>query len=114
MLIMNDKHLYFIALLPAEPLRGQIYKLKQQFAEQYHSRHALKSPPHVTLVPPFKMSPESAMTFSTSLASFAHSNHVFNVEIEGYGAFAPRVIYLNILKQDALEKLQKKLLDIGW
>ena len=49
----EDKKIFFIALLP--PLKVQKYatKVKEHFAQQYNTKAALKSPPHITLQPPF-------------------------------------------------------------
>jgi 2'-5' RNA ligase len=46
--------LFFIALLPPLEVQEIATKIKLEFAEIYNSRAALKSPPHVTLQPPFR------------------------------------------------------------
>ncbi|MFN6233029.1 MAG: 2'-5' RNA ligase family protein, partial [Microcystis sp.] len=46
--------LFFIALLPPPEVQEIATKIKVEFAEIYNSRAALKSPPHVTLQPPFR------------------------------------------------------------
>ena len=46
-------NLYFIALLPPVEVAEEVTEIKQFFARNYNSRAALKSPPHVTLQPPF-------------------------------------------------------------
>jgi 2'-5' RNA ligase len=51
---MVEEKLYFIAIIPPQPYKEKIAGIKQSFAEIYHVSHALKSPPHITLIPPFK------------------------------------------------------------
>jgi 2'-5' RNA ligase len=44
---------FFIALLPPQMIQDYANQIKQYFAEQYTSQGAQKSPPHITLQPPF-------------------------------------------------------------
>ena len=47
--------LYYIALLPPENIRQEVTALKEHAAEAFHSSKALNSPPHITLIPPFRI-----------------------------------------------------------
>jgi 2'-5' RNA ligase len=44
---------WFIAVIPPEDIQEAVTALKREAAARFESRHALKSPPHVTLIPPF-------------------------------------------------------------
>lgn len=46
MLVDNPKQRLFLALLPPPALQEQVTAIKQQFAEQFASQAALRSPPH--------------------------------------------------------------------
>ncbi|NEQ19818.1 MAG: hypothetical protein F6K28_10405 [Microcoleus sp. SIO2G3] len=52
--MLQSQKLYFIALLPPEEIQDYANQIKQYFADHYGSRHAQKSPPHITLQPPFE------------------------------------------------------------
>jgi 2'-5' RNA ligase len=104
--------LYFIALIPPEPLRSRIAELKDAFACQYNSRHALKSPPHVTLVPPFRADANEHERLISHLKVQASRQTEFELQIEGYGAFKPRVIYLDVQDSESALGLMQKLLSI--
>lgn len=108
---MRNKKLYFLALIPSEPLRKQVYALKEEFSKLYHTSHALKSPPHVTLVPPFSFEHQNEHLLTSTLHGFARLCSSFEVSIADYGAFKPRVIYLSIIRNDRLELLQQMLMD---
>ncbi|MCK5367217.1 MAG: 2'-5' RNA ligase family protein [Cyclobacteriaceae bacterium] len=108
---MKDKSLYFIALIPDEPLREQVNALKLEFSKSYHTVHALKSPPHITLIPPFTLENKNEKRIAKHLLDFAGSCTSFEVSISDYGAFKPRVVYLKIIKNDMLESLQKSLVE---
>jgi len=45
--------LFFVALLPPEDLQREISAFKKHIANTWGACHALKSPPHITLQPPF-------------------------------------------------------------
>ena len=94
-------------MLP-EPLRTQVTAIKQEFAKRYHSRHALRSPPHVTLFPPFRW-PTAEVDAFESLRDFCGGQAPVPLRLNGFGCFAPRVIFVRPEKTDALLDLQRGL-----
>lgn len=99
---------YFIALLPPQEVQAAVNTIRQQFGDRYASRKAQNSPPHITLQPPFEWS-EQALTLEQSLLSFARNYKPVAIQLAGFGAFAPRVIYINVLKTPVLLSLQAAL-----
>ncbi|MEO0331724.1 MAG: 2'-5' RNA ligase family protein, partial [Bacteroidota bacterium] len=85
--------LYFIALLPPKPFRQLAWKWKEYFRDHYQSKASLNSPPHITLHMPFKLQPEEEPELINTLQSVAENVSPFTVELEGFGAFPPRVIF---------------------
>ena len=108
---MDTISLYFIAVVPAEKIKHQVTSLKNAFSEQYHSKHALNSPPHITLTPPFSLNRELERRLSIELCGLNRGKEPFNVSLDGFGVFPPHVIYLNIIKNEILDLYQKKLSD---
>lgn len=106
---MKDKPMYFIALIPTVPLREQISALKLAFSKSYHTVHALKSPPHITLIPPFSFKNKDEKRITKLLLEFVNSYTSFEVSITGFGSFKARVVYLSIFKNDTLESIQRTL-----
>lgn len=106
---MKDISLYFIAVIPTESLRGLVDELKLEFSKSYHSHHALKSPPHITLIPPFNMNKKNEKNLAENLINFASQSDEFEVAISGFGEFRSRVIYLRILANDILKSFQNLL-----
>ncbi|MFS8881519.1 2'-5' RNA ligase family protein [Synechococcus sp. H55.11] len=98
----------FLALLPPADLQEQVTAIKQQFAEQFASRAALRSPPHITLVPPFEWPTAELPALTGSLGEFAKEQAPVAVELRGFGAFAPRVIYIHVEPSPELQQLQAK------
>lgn len=106
----KSKSLFFVALLPPQEMQDQATEIKQYFAERYHSRHALKSPPHITLQPPFEWHPDNIEGLEAVLRDFATTQKGVPITLSGFAAFAPRVIYINVLKTPELLALQSELM----
>jgi len=100
---------HFVALLPPPPLAEAIDQLKRHFAETYGSQAALRSPAHVTLQPPFEWPEPEKSRLETTLATFAAGRPDCDIELTGFGAFAPRVIYVDVVPTAALAELQAAL-----
>ena len=106
----SSERLFFIALLPTVDIQNKVTEIKQYFVENYNSRHALKSPPHVSLQPPFKWSTEKVEILEECLTEFCQSFFAIPIILSGFGAFPPRVIYVNVIKTPELLAIQKALM----
>lgn len=85
-------------------------QVKQIFATKYASRSALRSPPHITLQPPFEWLLAQLPTLTQCLQKFAQQQAPIPLKVSGFGAFAPRVIYLQVEPTAALLALQTDLM----
>ena len=114
---MRDKHeqnmdLYFIALVPHGELREEIRKIKERMKAEYGAEHALKSPAHITLQMPFKRSSEDETLMSEALRRFVTGEKSFTVDLDGFGAFAPRVIFIKISEPEPVRALHSRLKEV--
>lgn len=101
--------LYFIAIIPDSELRERIRKVKERMKAEYGAGHALKSPAHITLQMPFKRSPEDEASISKALRRFVTGEKSFTVDLDGFGAFAPRVIFSKISEPEPVRALHSRL-----
>ncbi len=106
---MSSK-LYFIALIPPEPIFTELEKFKHILADKYNSSHSLKTPPHITIYKPFKFEEEREEDLAIALEDFAASHLSIKMEVNGFGCFAPSVIYVRPLENDILNNLFDYLL----
>ncbi|MBD2252305.1 2'-5' RNA ligase family protein [Nostoc parmelioides] len=104
------KSRFFVALLPPQEIQDYANQIKQYFADHYASRHAQKSPPHITLQPPFEWVDNNISILETSLRDFASQQQSIPVTLSGFDAFAPRVIYINVERSPELLNLQTELI----
>ncbi len=105
--------LYFIAIIPSEPLASELMQLKEYFRDHYNSKASLNSPPHITLHMPFRWKDQRKEELWGGLTEVAHESESFTVELQNFNAFAPRVIFVDVLKNPALEKLQQAVSQMG-
>lgn len=108
---MSNQQLCFIALLPPLAVQEKANDIKDHFAEVYESSHAQKSPPHITLQPPFKWEKNQLPQLKSTLKEFSRDQSAIPVTLSGFGAFPPRVIYVHVEKTPKLLAIQKSLMD---
>jgi len=108
---MREKggNLYFIALIPGKELRDRVRAVKERLKAGYNAGHALKSPAHITLQMPFKRSSAEEPAISAALGRFATGEESFTIDLDGYGCFAPRVIYIRITNPEPVRALHGRL-----
>lgn len=95
--------------MPPEDLRAEITAIKQDFARRYGAAHALRTPPHITLVPPFTWPAREEGRLSAALQRFAAGAPGCEIRLEGFGAFRPRVVFLRVMAGAELAGLQADL-----
>ncbi|BAY65135.1 hypothetical protein NIES22_52370 [Calothrix brevissima NIES-22] len=101
--------LFFIALLPPQDIQDYANDIKQYFADNYASRHAQKSPPHITLQQPFKWANSDLSKIEATLAEFASQKQSLPITLNGFAAFPPHVIYIDVVQSPELLNLQADL-----
>jgi 2'-5' RNA ligase len=99
---------YFIALVPPEPLLSEIAALKKEISETYNTKSALRSPPHITLHMPFEWKIEKQVALVEKLHEFKFP-HEIEIVLNGFSCFEPKVVFIDVVKNDDLNALQKQL-----
>lgn len=102
--------LYFIAVIPDDVLCERITALKNELRDRYGVRHALKSPPHITLMMPFKFDEAREIHLHTILHDFAVTQTKFEVNLNGFDFFEPRVIFVKVMQHEQLQQLHRQLI----
>jgi 2'-5' RNA ligase len=101
--------LHFIAIVTPDDINSQVKEWKQYMLERFHCKVALKSPAHITLIPPFPMADAALPDMKELLQPFAARRQPFTIHLKNFAAFKPRVIYANVLANEALNALQASL-----
>lgn len=109
MLTQNSESLYFVAIIPPEPVYEEALALKHHFKNVYNSRASLNSPPHITLHMPFKWKTNKELLLIEKLTHFATQQAALEITLNNFNVFEPRVIFIDVVKNEKLEALQKQL-----
>jgi 2'-5' RNA ligase len=103
--------MYFVALLCPDDINQQVVKWKLWMKENHGCEVALRSPAHITLVPPFWLKPELEDQLRNSLSQFSINQEGFPVQLCNFSQFKPRVIFVDVVLNKQLIDLQNTLFD---
>jgi 2'-5' RNA ligase len=100
--------MYFIALVLPGHLDEKVLAHKQWMQERFGSKVGLKSPAHITIVPPYWMDEEKEASLRQDMTNLARTVSSFALETAGFSAFKPRTIFVAVQESAALNELKKK------
>jgi len=102
-------NMYFIALVLPTWINEEVLKWKLYMKEHFNCLVALRSPAHITLVPPFWMDGELEKKLEEVISQFSQGRIFFEVGLKNFAAFKPRVIYADVLPNTYLQTLHDQL-----
>lgn len=100
--------MYFGAIVCPAELDDRIGKYKLWMKQQFGCMVALKSPAHITLVPPFWLAADKESELLVGFSNFQSDMDAVEVELNGFSHFGKRVLYANVVANPALEELQQQ------
>jgi len=96
--------MYFIAIvLPAE-INEKVVKYKNMMLEKYNCKVGLKSPAHITLIPPFWMDEEKEEQLIADISSLSKHLLPFSIATNNFSAFKPKTIFIALASNDRLNQ----------
>ncbi len=104
-------NMYFVAIVAPQEIDQQVLKWKNYFKDHFQCTVALKSPAHITLVPPFWMKEELENDLVNSITEFSDAKNKFEIILKDFAAFKPKVIYVDVMKNERLNDLHESLND---
>jgi 2'-5' RNA ligase len=102
-------NMYFIALVAPEEINSVVLKWKNWFRDQHGCIVALKSPAHITLIPPFRMSEDQEEDLKTNISDLTEACEKFDIMLCNFSSFKPRVIFVDVIKNEKLETLYQSI-----
>ena len=103
------KSLYFIAIVPEEPLLSRINTMKAEVAVRYKIKASLKSPAHITLFPPFIWEKDKEGELINAIETISQQQKPFDINLENFDSFIPKVIFIKPLISNEIKQLFKNL-----
>jgi 2'-5' RNA ligase len=101
---------YFLAIIPPTPVFEEALELKNYFKQRYNSKASLNSPPHITLHMPFRWREDKEQELIDRLGDFESGLRPFEIQLLNFNSFPPRVIFIDVVPNEQLTSLQRKLL----
>lgn len=77
--------------------------------DRFNCLVALRSPAHITLVPPFWMNDNLENKLEDAISQFSQHQVPFEINVKNFAAFKPRVIYADVLSTPHLQTLHDQL-----
>lgn len=105
----SAKSLYFIAIVPNEPLLSEINTIKAEAAMRYKTKASLKSPAHITLFPPFMWPQSNEVDLLEALSTIPQQAKSFDIVLENFDCFPPKVIFIKPVISQEIKNLFKNL-----
>ncbi|RYY89488.1 MAG: 2'-5' RNA ligase family protein [Chitinophagaceae bacterium] len=100
-------HMYYAALVLPPELNERILPMKQWMREHYGCKVGLKSPAHITLLPPFWMNPGLENELRADMNNFCATQTAFNICTSGFSAFRPRTLFIDVVVDEPLKSLKR-------
>ena len=105
---MPKNNSYFIAITISEPLNTEIETIKRKISAEYKTKSVLKSPPHITIVPPFFWSNEEELITTVKQFSFPE----FTIELNGFSTFSIGVVFIDVKNNVQMDQLHISFSDV--
>jgi 2'-5' RNA ligase len=104
------KHLtvqtHFVAVLAPDDIATLIMDLRSWMGARYGCSSGFRTPPHITLLPPFTFTGKVRLLEDVIEAAAAECT-IFTARAEGFGAFAERTVFAHIQEDAAWKQTQK-------
>jgi 2'-5' RNA ligase len=101
--------MYFIALVAPEEINEKVLTWKNYMKEHYGCVVALRSPAHITLIPPFWMDESLQSKLISDISEFSTGKNSIGINLKNFSAFKPRVIFLYVEPNNQLQQLHADL-----
>lgn len=101
-------NMYFIALVLPNELDKLVLKWKRYMQDNYNCKVSLKSPAHITIIPPFWLEPAKENQLLTDANLVASQTAAFTIRTNHFSAFKPRTIFIAVQPNQQLEHLKAR------
>jgi 2'-5' RNA ligase len=99
--------MYFIAIVLPQHLDEKILPYKKLVLEKFDCKVGLKSPAHITIIPPFWMEDEKEAGLLHDTDNLCSGIHSFQIVTKNFSAFKPRTIFIDVEKNEQLKQVKQ-------
>ncbi|MBI3512034.1 MAG: RNA 2',3'-cyclic phosphodiesterase [Bacteroidetes bacterium] len=99
------KKYYFVAIVAPASVNEKAQQMKEDLFLRFGTKAALKAPVHITLFSPFNFDPAEESQLTDALSSCAKGIFSFDVKLENFSCFPPRVLFINVIPSEELKRI---------
>ena len=103
---LSCMQMYFIAIVLPQHLNEKVLQYKQMMLDKYNCKVGLKSPAHITLVPPFWVEEDKEQPLINEIDALSSRLSSFLISTDDFSAFKPRTIFVAVAPNEHLEKVK--------
>lgn len=96
-------------MIPDPATEQELHGFKLELFEKYQCKAALKSPAHITLIPPFPWANFQTERINQIFNNYVPSISPFSVTIDGFNTFGTQVFFAQPLYEEKLYQLQSSV-----
>ncbi|CAN5574586.1 2'-5' RNA ligase family protein [soil metagenome] len=100
--------LFYIAIVCPAIVEEKVKQFKLYMEQQYGCRSALKSPAHLTIIPPFRAEDELEKPLLDFVQTFNMGMLPVDITLNGYSNFGDRVLFVDVAPNSSLTSLEKE------
>ena len=100
--------MYFLAVVLPDELNTKILSLKKWVHQNWGCKVGLKSPAHITLLPPFWMDESLEDNLKSDITHLSRQIAPFEVATNNFSCFKPRTIFIEPVLTEPLKNLKKE------
>ena len=101
--------MYFAAIICPPGLDQDIIQYKYWMRDHFGCVQALRSPAHITIIPPFWLHLEREEKLKETLQAFTTDQNELIIQLDSFSAFGKRVLFIRVLENPELEAIKKQV-----
>ncbi|WP_158512950.1 2'-5' RNA ligase family protein [Flavisolibacter tropicus] len=98
-----------MAIVLPEELNKEVLSYKQYMLDKYNCKVGLKSPAHLTIIPPYWMQREKEQSLLNQLDEICLRVERFPIATKNFSAFKPRTIFIDVDVDEKLKHFKKRV-----
>ena len=102
-------HMYYIAIVCPPDLQQKILRYKQWMKEHFGCVIAMRSPAHITLIPPFWLEDAGEDTLRGTLKNLKSPIENLTISLDGFSHFGKKVLFVHVENTPQLEDIKKQV-----
>ena len=106
MSLSTTHSMYYVAIVCPAEVDEKVAHCKQWMKEQYSCAVALKSPAHITIIPPFWLENSREAELQKALESFISDMDETEIQLEGFSHFGKKALFIRVKENPALDEIK--------